>query len=106
MSQGKNVALVPGGYEEATLTTFNQMRFYLKNRKGFIKYALKYGYTMRPVVCIGENKAFETFDGLKSFRLLMNKFKLPASFFINKKYLFLVDPNIEVTTIFGKGIKG
>ena len=61
---------------------------------------------MRPVVCIGENKAFETFDGLKSFRLFMNKFKLPASFFINRKYFFLIDPNIEVTTIFGKGIKG
>ena len=61
---------------------------------------------MRPVVCIGENKAFKTFDGLKSFRLFLNKFKLPGSFFINRKYLFLVDPNIEITTIYGKGIKG
>lgn len=82
------------------------MRFYLKNRKGFVKYALKYGYTMRPVVCIGENKAFETYDGCKSIRLFLNKFKLPASFFINRKYLFFVDPNIEMTTIIGKGIKG
>ncbi len=53
MIQGKKVGLVPGGYEEATLTTPNQMRFYLKHRKGFIKYALRYGYTVRPVVCIG-----------------------------------------------------
>lgn len=105
MSQGKKVGLVPGGYEEGTLATPDEMRLYLKNRKGFIKYALRYGYTIRPVLCIGENKAFETFDRLKSFRLLLSRFKLPASFFINKKYLFIVDPNIEVTTIVGKGIK-
>lgn len=105
MKRGKTIGLVPGGYEEATLTTPREMRFYLKNRKGFVKYALRYGYTMRPVVCIGENKAFETVDSFKSLRLFLNKFKMPASFFINWKYLFFVDPNLEITTIVGKGIK-
>ncbi len=60
---------------------------------------------MRPVLCIGENKAFETFDYLKSIRLFLSKFKLPALFFFNRKFLCFIDPNIEMTTIFGKGIK-
>lgn len=42
--------MVPGGYEEATLTTPKELRVYIKERKGFIKYALKYGYTIRPVI--------------------------------------------------------
>jgi hypothetical protein len=81
------------------------MRLYLNKRKGFIKYALRYGYTIRPVLNFGENKAFETLDLLSSIKLFLNKFKLPTVFFLNKTYLFFIDPNIEITTVIGKGIK-
>lgn len=55
------VGLVPGGYEEATLTSPNQIKIYIKERKGFIKYALKYGYAIRPTLVYNEHKAFWTF---------------------------------------------
>jgi hypothetical protein len=46
-SQGHNIALLPGGFEEATIYAYGQHRVYIKDRKGFIKMALKYGYTVR-----------------------------------------------------------
>ena len=56
----KHLGVVPGGYEEATLTSRNKLNVFIKERKGFVKYALKYGYAMRPVIVFNEHKAFWT----------------------------------------------
>ena len=40
LHEGINIGIVPGGYEEATLTVRDEMRIFIKNRKGFIKYAM------------------------------------------------------------------
>jgi 2-acylglycerol O-acyltransferase 2 len=40
MKTGKNIILLPGGFEEATITSPKELRVYIKNRKGFIKYAI------------------------------------------------------------------
>ncbi len=53
---------MPGGYEEATITSNKEYRVYIKNRKGFIKYAIKYGYKIYPIFVFGENNAYKTFD--------------------------------------------
>lgn len=53
MNEGKNIALVPGGYEEATITTPKALRVFIKKRKGFIKMALKKGYKVVPVIVLG-----------------------------------------------------
>ncbi len=50
LSSNRNVGLLPGGFEEATLTTAKEMRIFIENRKGFIKYALKYNYTVYPTL--------------------------------------------------------
>ncbi len=47
--KGKNISLVPGGFEEATLTDINSEKIFIKERKGFIKDALKYGYKVHPI---------------------------------------------------------
>ena len=44
----ENIALIPGGFEEATLFARDKHRVYLRRRAGFIKYALRHGY----VVCL------------------------------------------------------
>ena len=46
-----------------------------------------------------------TFDGLKKFRLLMNKIKLPGTVYWSKYGLFF-PPGVHMHTLVGKGIKG
>lgn len=40
MKAGNNIALLPGGFEEATCYENGKNLIFIKNRKGFIKYAL------------------------------------------------------------------
>ena len=40
MKKRKNITILPGGFEEATLTSHKEYRVFIKNRKGFVKYAL------------------------------------------------------------------
>jgi len=55
MNNGRNIAIIPGGFEEATLTSTTSTSVYIKNRKGFIKYAIKHGYSVFPLYTFGEN---------------------------------------------------
>ena len=75
--------LVPGGFEEATLTVPDELRIYIKERKGFVKYALEHNYTIYPVLSINEHKMFWTFKYFLKFRLWINKFKIPAVLYFN-----------------------
>ena len=61
MKKGMNFSILPGGFEEATLTDYDSSNVFIKKRKGFIKYALRYGYTLHPAYVFGENKVFYTF---------------------------------------------
>ncbi|CAE7484527.1 Dgat2 [Symbiodinium sp. CCMP2592] len=48
MRKGESpLALVPGGFEEATVTSPGTERVFLKTRAGFVKYALRHGYDAR-----------------------------------------------------------
>lgn len=105
MKKGECISLVPGGFEEATLTTPKEFRVYIKERKGFIKYALKYGYTIRPVLITNEHKALNTFDGLLKLRLLLNKIKMPGTIYWSR-YGILFPPGILMHTLIGKGLRG
>jgi hypothetical protein len=58
MQNKVNVAMAPGGFEEATLTTVRENRIFIKQRKGFIKYVLHYGYRVYPTFIFGENEIY------------------------------------------------
>jgi hypothetical protein len=74
--------LLPGGFEEATITSDKEYRLYIKTRKGFIKYALQNGYKIHPVFVFNENKIYKTSDFNIDSRLTANKYKLPGTLFI------------------------
>ncbi|EGR30204.1 hypothetical protein IMG5_137930 [Ichthyophthirius multifiliis] len=101
MQKGKNICFIPGGYEEASLTSQNQYNYYLEH-KGFIKYAMKYGYKIRPCVAYNENKAYQTIDKFYKFRLLLNKFKFVGTLFYSKYFLILSNPNINIEMVVAK----
>lgn len=105
MEKGRNVALLPGGFEEASLYKRNRHKVFLKERKGFIKYALQYGYSVIPVYCFGEEKTYwEKNIASTSWRLWLNRFKIPASLFVGKFLLFLPDNDIDINVVIGKAV--
>jgi len=78
MSSNTNVAIVPGGFEDATAMQFDKDITVLRKRTGFIKYALQYGYRVYPIYTFGESQTHYTFTGLLNFRFWLNQFGIPA----------------------------
>ena len=78
LRNGEDVALPPGGFEEATLTDVRQDRVFIKRRYGFVRLCLKYGAAIRPVYCFGEGQLFSNIQGLWSTRLALNRFGIPT----------------------------
>lgn len=104
LKKGQNVTFSPGGFEEATISDHRKDKIFIKKRKGFIKYALEYGYTIHPAYTFNENKAYYTFNGFEKFRLMLNKLKIPTAIFWSK-FLVFPNPNIRFYTVVGKAIK-
>lgn len=71
------LSLVVGGAEESFYAIPNTYKFVLKNRKGFIKIALKTGASLVPAISFGENNIFEIIDHKPGSwgRFFQDKFK-------------------------------
>jgi len=78
LREGKSWAIIPGGFEEATIHSSSTPRVYLKDRVGFVKYALQYGYSLTPMYVFGEHRTFGNVQGGWSWRLWLNGFGIPA----------------------------
>ena len=105
MKEGKSIGLLPGGFEEATITSKHEMRCYINNRKGFIKYAIENNYVIYPVLMLKQHQAFSTFEPWLKFRLFLNKIKLPGIFFWNFSTGLFMPPQLSLHIIVGKGIR-
>lgn len=81
MREGRNVAIIPGGAEDATIMEYGKHRTAMKKRKGLIKYALQHGYALTPIYTFGETRTYCTFTGLLKLRLWINSFGVPAAIF-------------------------
>ncbi|EER14229.1 diacylglycerol o-acyltransferase, putative [Perkinsus marinus ATCC 50983] len=81
LESGKSCVLITGGFHEATITCPGTDRIYLNNsRKGFVRYALREGYSLTPVYGFGETDTFSNVQGMWAFRFWLNSgtFQLPA----------------------------
>lgn len=58
MCRGRNCTLLPGGFYELLMTTPFEYNLFVPT--GFIALALEHGYTIQPVLGLGENEAFIT----------------------------------------------
>lgn len=104
MSKGINVGLIPGGFEEASIYKYSHNRVYLKTRKGFIKYALQYGYKVQVCYVFGEELTYWQLNLPHSIALWLNKYKIPATIFIGK-FFFLPNNDIDITVVISKPIQ-
>jgi hypothetical protein len=72
MRRGEPMAVIPGGFEEATITHSGKHRVYIKKRRGFVKYALQFGYALVPCYCFGENETYWNAQGCWGLRFWLN----------------------------------
>jgi 2-acylglycerol O-acyltransferase 2 len=96
MKRGENVALPPGGFEEATLTNLHKDRVYIRKRLGFIKLALQHGYDVIPVYCFGENQTYWNMQGAWKVRLWMNSLGIPSILIWGAWFLPLLPKRSEI----------
>lgn len=93
---GRAVTVVVGGARESLEAQPGQMRLILKERKGFIKLAVRTGADLVPVLCFGENELYDqlqpndhpTVHKLQIFVLKVWKFTLP---FLHGRGIFNYD---------------
>ncbi|CAM9764567.1 unnamed protein product, partial [Heterosigma akashiwo] len=78
MKRREHLAIPPGGFEEATLSSPSHDRVYIKKRAGFVKLALQHGYNLVPVYVFGENKTYFNVQGGWKARLSLNSYSIPA----------------------------
>ena len=104
LAKGENIGFLPGGFEEATITDHRQDKVFIKMRKGFIKYGLKYGYNLYPCYSFNENRIFSCFTGFEAFRLWWNRFKIPGVVFWGK-YGLLPRRDLKLFTVVGERIE-
>lgn len=78
MKEKSSLALPPGGFEEATLTSLEKDRVFIKRRTGFIRLCLKFGIQVRPVYVFGEKSCYWNIQGKISQRLALNRYGLPT----------------------------
>jgi len=106
MAEGSNVALVLGGFEEATVCETGKDRAVVKSRKGIVKYCLQHGYKLQPVYSFGEDETYHFAQGLLDFRLWLNRFKIPAvAFFGNPILPWLPRSQARILTVVGEAIQ-
>lgn len=106
MSEGCNIGLTLGGFEEATYCKTGKDRVVVRNRKGIIKHCLRHGYQICPVYSFGEDETYYFAQGLTGIRLWLNSFKIPAiAFFGNPLMSFLPRTQAKVFTFIGDPIQ-
>ena len=104
MEKKQNLALLPGGFEEATLYRNGRHRVFIKQRKGFVKYALQNGYKLVPTYTFGEERTYWAFSWLSKKLKFLNKYKIPTVFFIGK-YLLAPNDNVSLITVVGSPLQ-
>ena len=104
METGDNIILYPGGFEEMVLYTRDSHRIYLKQKKGFIKYAMRYGYLVRPCYVFGEEKTYWVINSFERFRMFLAKYKIPNMVATGKYLWFMPDDNIDFAIVCGESI--
>lgn len=105
MSKGNSLALIPGGFESASIHSSTQPRVHV-SKKGFIKYALVYGYELVPVYVFNEHKTYHNAQGFYKFRFWLNSFGLPGIIPFGKWWCPLLPKSeVDIHIVVGKGLQ-
>ena len=89
MDSQQSFGLLPGGFYEVSFFEHGKEFVFLRKKKGFIKYALRYGYQVVPCYTFGESRTFSNlvatlsvkFKTVRRITEWMADHSLPAAFF-------------------------
>lgn len=105
MSLGVSLSFIPGGFLDAVAFEYGKDVCVVRDKKGFIKYCLQFGYRLHPVYTFGECETYHTFRGLKKWRMKVAKQNVPALAFFGWPLIpFLPRPTSKIMTYVGSGI--
>ena len=82
MREGRNLAIVPGGLEDATMFVHGVHQTAMKRRLGLVKYALQHGYALQPIYTFGEPHTYYTYCGMQRLRLWLNQLQVRRAYFV------------------------
>jgi 2-acylglycerol O-acyltransferase 2 len=103
-----SVAICVGGSEEAFHSKPGKYKFVVKNRKGFVKIALKTGSSLVPVISFGENEVFEPIEN-KHLMILQKAIKsifgIVLPFVKITEKFPLLPKRLRITTVVGSPIE-
>jgi len=109
---GRDVALIPGGVEEVVLASPMAERAYIRKRKGFVKYAMEFGYDLLPLYHMGETQMYRLmwpFGEPWAVRLrlaIVERFKIPVVLGYGWPFFPLVPrPQVRCITIKGECVE-
>jgi 2-acylglycerol O-acyltransferase 2 len=77
-NRGEAIALIPGGFHEASITCRGVHRAFVLKKKGFVKLALRYGYALYPSYVFGESDTYYNVQGATKLRIWLAEFNVPA----------------------------
>ncbi|KAK7089966.1 hypothetical protein V1264_009837 [Littorina saxatilis] len=108
---GQALAIVVGGAAEVLVTKPGSTELKLKNRKGFVKMALRHGASLVPVYSFGENELFNVVENAEgswgwAFQQIVMKifgYNLPI-FYGRSKFFFMVPNKTPIYSIVGEPI--
>ena len=109
MRNGVSFGILPGGFNEATVFRKGENTIYIKNRKGFIKYCLQFGYEIYPTYIFGECETYHNLfyshtdnQWIMKIKYWLNKKKIPTVFPIGPYWFspFLPFGNTGIHSVF------
>ena len=77
MQRGESFGLCPGGFPELAGMVRGRDAVYLKN-KGFIKFALRFGYKVVPCYTFGEVQTYWNVEGCEALRERLAQYGVPG----------------------------
>lgn len=108
IDQGYSLMLVPGGIAEMLEfdPTGTSEVVFLRNRQGFIKFALKNGLTLVPVYGFGENQTFKRYTSLKWLRVFLSrKLRVTLQLFKGRWGTPIMPFKIPINVVMGKPLR-
>jgi hypothetical protein len=84
---GTSVVLVPGGIAEGFLSSFDEERVVLSERKGFVRLALAAGVPLVPIYCFGNTRCFRVRAPPPAVRKLLRRLRITMELFWGRAFL-------------------